>query len=373
MRYFVRVTAGLEPLAWQEIEQYPGVTLLGFGHRRIDFFYQGEPDSLLGLKSVDDVYLYVTQLHGLDRTRASLKIFQQLQDIELTTVVEHLSAIRKIATPPTYGITASHLGKRNYSRYDVEDATQIAISEQLPWHLIPNRPGEEAIRDVEFRILIEEDWALVGVRLNDIPLHRRPYKVASRPGSLKAPVAYCLAMLAAPGPGEVLVDPTCGAGTILIEASSFIKDGTLIGIDIESDSIHATRQNGEAAGMVVELLPDAPNPLTDELVKVSSGKILLIQGDVREVEFAGGTVQAVIANLPWGKQVEPDTDLFSLYAGVVHKMNQMFDAAGRAVILTDRTETLLAALQPYPHLSIVSTIQISLFGSHPTIHLIHKG
>lgn len=372
MRYFVRVTAGLEPIAWREIEQYPGVRLLGFGHRRIDFTYEGPPDTLLGLKSVDDLYLFITQLHGLDRTRASLRTFQQLQEIDFTPMVALLSDIREMATPPTYGITASHLGKRNYSRYDVEDATQVAISEHLPWRFIPNRPGEEALRDIEFRILIEEDWALVGVRLNDIPLHRRPYKVASRPGSLKAPVAYCLAMLADLKPADILLDPTCGAGTILIEAANFIKDGTLIGIDIESDSIHATRQNGEAAGVAVKVLPNVLNTLTDEIIKESSGTLLLVQGDAREVSLPSGTVQAVITNLPWGKQVEPDTDLFPLYAGVVNRIDQVLDSTGRAVILTDRVETLHAALQPYPRLTIVSTFQISLFGSHPTIQLIQK-
>lgn len=372
MRYFVRVTAGLEPLAWREIEQYPGVTLLGFGHRRIDFTYEGLPATLLGLKSVDDVYLFITQLHGLDRTRASLRTFQQLQKMEFAPVVALLSDIRQFATPPTYGITASHLGKRNYSRYDVEDATQIALSARSPWHFIPNRPGEEAIRDIEFRILIEEDWAVVGVRLNNTPLHRRPYKVASIPGSLKAPVAYSLAMLADLKPNDVLMDPTCGAGTILVEAANFIEAGVLIGIDIETDSIHATQQNGDAAGLVVEVVPDAQT-LTDEVERKESRKLVLIQANIRTIRLPAGTVQAVITNLPWGKQVEPDRDLFPLYAGVVNKIDHVLDGMGRAVILTDQIETLHAALEPYPQLTVVSTFQISLFGSHPTIHLLHKG
>lgn len=349
-----------------------GTHLIGFGHRRIDFNYEGQPASLLELKSVDDVYLFITQLQGMDRTRASLRTFQQLRAIDFAPVVALLSDIRDMATPPTYGITASHLGKRNYSRYDVEDATQIAISEHLPWHFIPNRPGEEAIRDIEFRILIEADWALVGVRLNDIPLHRRPYKVASRPGSLKAPVAYCLALLADLKPNDVLLDPTCGAGTILVEAANFIESGLLIGIDIETDSIHATQQNGTAVGLVVKALPNAQT-LTDEVERKESRKLVLIQANIRTISFPAGTVQAVITNLPWGKQVEPDRDLFPLYAGVVNKMDHVLDGMGRAVILTDQVETLHAALEPYQQLTVVSTLQISLFGSQPTIYLIRKG
>ena len=71
-RYFARVTAGLEQLAWQDIERRCDARLLGFGHRRIDFAYAGMPAALLDLRSVDDMYVYAARLTGLDHTRASL-------------------------------------------------------------------------------------------------------------------------------------------------------------------------------------------------------------------------------------------------------------------------------------------------------------
>jgi tRNA (guanine6-N2)-methyltransferase len=373
MRYFARVTAGLEPLAWREIEQLGEATLLGFGHRRIDFIYEGPPATLLTLKSVDDVYLFITRIYGVVRTRAALTAFQELQDINFASALAHIATIRPITNPPTYGITASHLGKRNYSRYDVEDAIQFALSQRLPWHFIPNRPDEEPLHDIELRVLIEEDWALVGIRLSDIPLHRRPYKIASQPGSLKAPVAYCLCMLADLKPTDTLLDPTCGVGTILIEASTLMTQGKLIGIDIDTHAITAAHRNSEAAGLYTEILtPNSHLPLEAAAPQQAPGTILLVEGNVRTVQLPPSSVQAVVANLPWGKQVASDSHLSALYAGVLALIEKSLDATGRAVILTDQVDTLHAALQQHPSLTLTSTMQISLFGSHPTIHLIHK-
>jgi hypothetical protein len=70
-QYFARMTAGLEQLAWQDIERRCDARLIGFGHRRVDFTYAGAPAALLDLRGVDDIYVYVARLAGLDHTRAS--------------------------------------------------------------------------------------------------------------------------------------------------------------------------------------------------------------------------------------------------------------------------------------------------------------
>ncbi len=73
--------------------------------------------------------------------------------------------------------------------------------------------------ELNVRLFIEHAEALVGLRLGATPLHRRSYKQAQRPGSLKPPVAAALLELLAPQPGERLLDPCCGVGTILVEAA----------------------------------------------------------------------------------------------------------------------------------------------------------
>src|SRR5262249_35535853 len=187
-QYFARVTAGLEQLAWQDIERRYDASLIGFGHRRIDFTFSNLPAALLDLRSVDDIYVYVARLTGLDHTRASLaRLTQNLVSVDFFPALGLCASVRTIGTAPTDPVTASHLGRRNYSRYDVEGAVEAALTGNLPWRFVLN-DVEEQEPDLDLRVLLEDDWALIGLRLGAMPLHRRAYKVASRPGSLKPPV-----------------------------------------------------------------------------------------------------------------------------------------------------------------------------------------
>jgi 23S rRNA G2445 N2-methylase RlmL len=283
-------------------------------------------------------------------------------------VLDAIASSRHLPIWPSYSVTASYLGKRNYSRYDIESAVQDAIAARYDWEFIPNRPEEDDFHDIDLRVLVEEDWALVGIRIGTVPLHRRPYKIASLPGSLKAPIAYCLCLLADLKPTDNLLDPTCGAGTILIEASTLVTRGTLTGIDIDASAITAARQNGEAAGLPITT--DDPTPNAEPTT--NTPRLILHHGDLQHVQMQPAGFQAVIANPPWGNQVTPQTDLLSLYAALFNLIDHVLTVDGRAVIITDQVTTLQTALHHYPQLTLISTTPISLFGSHPTIHVIQK-
>ena len=126
-QFFARVSAGLEPIAWADIERQAGARLRGFGHRRVDFTYDGPPAGLLQLRAVDDVYVLVARLQGLDHTRASMgRLSRKLAQVDFGPALAALAAVRDLPEYPKYRVTASHLGRRNYSRYDVEGAVEQA-------------------------------------------------------------------------------------------------------------------------------------------------------------------------------------------------------------------------------------------------------
>lgn len=349
MRYFARVTAGLEEVAWAEIAERPGIRLLGFGHRRIDFTYNGAPGHLLNLKSVDDVYVYVVEIGGLDHTRSSLGILaHQLELVDFSAALAVCVRLRPMPQLPHFSITASYLGKRNYSRYDLEKVVETVLAKTSGWKFVPNQPENHSDHDIDIRLLLEADQLLIGLRLGNGPLHRRAYKVANRPGSLKPPVANCLVRLAELQPGEILLDPMCGAGTIPIEAATFGKAGLIIGGDIAAEAVEATRLNGFGF----------------------SG--LLYQGSATALPLARASLPLVITNLPWGQQVAPGEDLTILYRGVLKEIERVLLAEGRAVLLTDQATLLQKALKYCCGLHLAATLPISLFGRHPVIHLIRR-
>lgn len=368
MNYFARVTAGLESVAWRDIARLTGAALDGFGHRRIDFIYDGAPSDLLALKSVDDVYVFVTQLDEFNHTRPSLSAFQQFRGVDFSPALETISQVRPLGDKPTYGVTASFLGKRNYSRYDIEDKIHTVLYEKLPWRFVANRPDENDAHDLDLRVLMEDDWALIGLRLGETPLHRRPYKSVSLPGSLKAPVAYALCLLADLQPTDRLLDITCGAGTILVEASGLITNGALAGIDLDPAAVEMAHQNALAADLRAEVVASL-----DDLFTSGAGSLRLLTGDSTALAMPGGSVDAVIANPPWGRQVAAGADMTDLYTGLLRTVDHVLTEGGRAVLLTDQADALSAALMAHPRLSVESPQTISLFGSHPVITVLRRG
>ncbi|MBK9710229.1 MAG: methyltransferase domain-containing protein [Kouleothrix sp.] len=372
-QYFARVTAGLEQVAWAEIERRAGGQLAGLGHRRVDFSYAGAPAALLDLRAVDDVYVHVAWLTGLDHTRASLgRLTGKLAEVDFAPALDIIASARELGPQPTYRVTASHLGRRNYSRYDVESAVAAALTGKLPWRFVLNAPDEDAT-DLDLRVLLEDDWALIGLRLGAAPLHRRAYKVASRTGSLKAPVAYCLCVLAGVGPADIVLDPACGAGTLLAEAASLATRGMLVGGDIDEGALGLAQANLGALGLGARVVAPSELGALAQLARGGDRPVaLLYHGDATSVPLADRTVGAVVSNLPWGQQVEVAADLAELYAGMLQAIERALAPGGRAALLTDQAETLLAALAACPALRLDSSLQISLFGRHPTIYTIQK-
>ena len=341
--YFARVSAGLEQIAWRDIEHRFAAQFVGIGHRRIDFAYAGPPAALLDLRSVDDVYVFVARLTRLDRTRVSLdRLTQKIALVDFQPALAVVASARMLPEYPKYRVTASHLGKRNYSRYDVEGAVERALTPRLPWRFVLNE-ADEPEPDLDLRVLLEDDWALLGLRLGAAPLHRREYKVASRTGSLKAPVAYCLGLLAGLAPG-----------------------GVLIGGDVEQAALELAHINLRAAAAPVRMI-DASATLNP---RAEPPGVLLYQGDARATPLAAGSVDAVASNLPWGQQVPVDADIAQLYAAILGAIARVLAPGGQAALLTDQAEAMQAALAAHPALRLVSSLQISLFGRHPTVYLL---
>ena len=259
---------------------------------RIDFAYAGTPAALLDLRGVDDIYVHAARLTGLDHTRASLaRLTEKIAPMDLLPALEVCAAVRPISTAPTYRVTASHLGRRNYSRYDVESAVATALTGNLPWRFVLN-DAEEQEPELDLRVLLEDDWALLGLRLGALPLHRRAYKVASRPGSLKPPVAYCLGLLAALAPGDVVLDPACGAGTILVEAAALVPSGVVCGGDLDPSALETAQANLQAAGMsavLIELSAGFDPRRLDQANDADQPIALLYQGDATDLRLADRT------------------------------------------------------------------------------------
>jgi predicted RNA methylase len=215
------------------------------GHRELRFSVPELPP-LLSLGTVDDVFVVAGVVEGIDRHRESLRRLAEA-DFDLARYGTLLGR------GGSFDVVGSFVGKRNYSRFEIEDAFGSALAAATGWRYLSRSGGEPARGALSVRVHAIDDKATIAVRIGELPLHRRAYRVASRPGSLHPPLARALALLAGLSPGLTLADPFCGTGTIPIEAKLACPQLHARGSDLNAEAIEAARRNVEAAGVDLEL------------------------------------------------------------------------------------------------------------------------
>ncbi|MCP2257539.1 23S rRNA G2445 N2-methylase RlmL [Streptoalloteichus tenebrarius] len=343
-RLVARTVRGIEPVVVEEIRHLGLGEVERVGHREVWFRCADPGPAVLGPRCVDDVFLVAATVRGVGRDRASLRL---LTEVVAALRVEPLLALRERCdgspAVSTVDVSASFLGRRNYSRYDLEDAVgePLAAATGLPYHsrrggLAPPPGG------LSWRLTVEEDRALLALRISARPLHRRPYRQTTRTGSLHPPLAAALVRLAQPRRGARLLDPCCGVGTVPIEAA--LLDPTLSVLGSDQD----------------------PTAIAGAVANSANTPIAWAVADAGRLPVATGSVDVVVSNPPWDRQVPPAGVLARQPRRFWREIRRVLTPEGRAVLLMPDVEEWL------PHaasvgLEVVDRRPVSLFGSHPEI------
>ena len=333
MKIFALTTRGLEPISEVEVRAIPGVSVEAVAYRRVEADYSGPLSALLRLTTVDDVFIKLANWDSIGHTRDNLARLRGLsQSLEIASYLPALVDVRPEEPLPVFSITANFVGKRNYSVPEIKQVVAQGVRSAYPdWQYV----DDDRNADLNLRLFIEHDRVLVGLRIGAHSLHRRPYKQQHLPGSLKPPVAAAMIQMAGLQPGQIMIDPFCGAGTIIIEAA--LQGIVAAGGDIAADAVKTAYAD----------------------IPIDASHTTLFQWDAQRLPFAAASVNAVISNLPWGKQVSSAADLPALYRASFAEMRRVVKPGGSIVLLTNQPELL-------PQMPDIQT-EISLFGETPMI------
>ena len=337
---FVLTTRGLEDVAASEVAALPGVTLLDTGYRRVAAECAGSPAALLGLRTADDAYLELDRWRGIGHTRDMLAVLREAaRELDIDYAAEVIGALRDVPNAPPFSVTASFVGKRNFNVDEIKRAVAQGVATGTDWTYTPD--DESAAFNV--RVFIDHETAIVGIRLGRKPLHERGYRAVERVGALKPPVAAAMLRLADVGQGQTVLDPCCGAGTILLEAAALGAEAS--GGDFDAEAVQAARANMRAA----------------------NAHVRVEQWDARRLPLEDASVGAVVSNLPWGRQVPIDEALSALYGEICLEIERVLRPGGRAALLTTSPDLLR-----FSALELSETREISLFGQNPVISVFQK-
>jgi 23S rRNA G2445 N2-methylase RlmL len=313
---------GIESVAADEITRDLGGEVKKTARGVVVFRVDDLTDDVLKLRTTEDVFLMGWGSDTLTYTSADLETIQQWTHRKPDW--DHLFKLHHKIRPkkkgrPTYHLVCQMQGEHGFRRADARAAFIAGLEGKIPhgWQY----SNENAW--LEIWLTIYSKTAVCGVRLSDRTMRHRTYKLDHVAASLRPTVAAAMVRFAGIGPGMTILDPMCGAGTILAEsldvANKRGKAGRIrvIGGDIDPNAVFVTSQNLEKLGQVD-----------------------LARWDARALPLESNSVDRIISNPPFGKQLSSLEQVMPLYEATAAEWDRVLRPGGRAVLLAMEQEGL---------------------------------
>jgi 23S rRNA G2445 N2-methylase RlmL len=346
------VQPGLEEIAAEEISADLDGEVKRTGKGIIVFRVPNIDDRLLRLRTTDDVFLLAWGTDQLSYRAEDLERIRRwtAHDADWPTLLQIHHALRpKPKGKPTYRLVTQMVGHHGYRRADAGKALARGLTGKLPgsWRFAEENAA------VEIWLTIHGATAVCGLRLSDRTMRHRSYKREHLPASLRPTVAAAMVRLLNLRPRQTLLDPMCGAGTILAEQLALGRHEhgakvRTIGGDIDHSALRIAEVN---------LRP--------------VGRALLARWDATRLPLADACMDAVASNPPFGVQLGEPEEMRPLYRRVLREANRVLRPGGRAVVLVADHAALRDAAQKV-HWKGLRTLHVRVLGQHATMSLWRK-
>jgi 23S rRNA (guanine2445-N2)-methyltransferase / 23S rRNA (guanine2069-N7)-methyltransferase len=320
--------------------------------------FQGELDllyrSLLWSRIASRILLQLT----------SCSVREECQLYQVALEIDWPEIFAPEATFATHFIgTSSVIRHSHYGSLRIKDA----IVDRFQQNALPRPRVDRHNPELLIEGYLQRDRLILSLDLSGHSLHQRGYRQAAGEAPLKENLAAALVRRSGWQPGETLIDPMCGAGTLLIEAALLAADiapglqrqqwgfnawsqhqpecwqrllqqaqqrastgveryqGLLIGYDKEAVVLQQARLNAQQAGVA-------------SLITFAVADVCQLTNPCPQ---AG--VGTLLTNPPYGERLSCPPALLALYSTLAQNLKQQF--AGWRLSLLSQHSDLFHALQ----------------------------
>lgn len=193
--------------------------------------------------------------------------------------------------------------------------------------------------DLAVQVRLSSILLYVGLPLCDQRLTQRDYIVTE---GLRANVAWGLASMVGIQPGDLVVDPMCGRGALLVEAASAWPEASYIGSDMSKGQMFKSASNVKGAGL--------------------AARVSLLRADATQLPLCTGSVDKLLCDLPFGQNHGSYEGNLKLYPAALTEFARVTRVGGTALILTNlkMSRVLRRMLPKYPQWEELASEQVPL-------------
>lgn len=222
---------------------------------------------------------------------------------------------------PRFRVTCNRVGdKHSFTSMEAAHIFGGRIQDKFNWLVNLSH------YDIDVNLEIIHNDAYIGISLNLESNHRRNIQFFG-PTTLRATICYNLLRLCDPKPGDIIVDPLCGVGSIPIEGSKAYSNAFNVGGEIHDKGVEKTKNN--------------INALENSNLKIDS-----IQWDATHLPLRTNSVDIFVTDLPFGKRIGSKSNNKLLYRRVLNEMARVMRVGmGRSVFLTHDQNSFSMAFQ----------------------------
>jgi len=249
-------------------------------------------------------------------------------------------------------LRAASKRSRVYHTGAIQERLYNAIGRAFGGAPVLAREGDEVTAPLHVRFV--EDTCTVSLDATSTPLHRRGYRLDGRKAPLREDIAHALVLASGFEPGDALLEPFCGSGTVAIEAAAIARclppgrlrpppmqhsarfdhdawrrlnqevapNDDLPPIecgDRDDGAVQATRANAERAGLADALTVES---------RAFAAQPWLQPGGAPDRGV-------VVTNPPYGLRVQGKSPLRSLYQTIGHRVERLGSSWRTAILAHD--------------------------------------
>ncbi|XP_024385667.1 uncharacterized protein [Physcomitrium patens] len=184
---------------------------------------------------------------------------------------------------------------------------------------------------------------------------RRPYRKALVHTSLKPSTAYGILQLADVQPGDIVLDPMCGCGTIPLEASDWLGSRIMgLGGDFINTAIEASRVNSVAGE--------------------SAGPCDIVQWDASMLPLRTASVDRVICDMPFGNRCGNHKVREVLCPRVVKQVVRVLRPGSGVAVLMAQSKTMKEEIvvNQKAYLSLQQHFYVHMEGLKVDVFVVHR-